>query len=79
VLVIVDGMSKGLSDQCPEGASVLYMSRQALERAMPVPGLPLLVVVSRAGRLARTDWLPPMQVDPDVFAEQLERYFTLEK
>lgn len=78
-LVILDGASKGLTDQCPEGVSVLYMSRQALERAVPVPGLPLLVVVSRGGRLARTDWLAPMQVDPDMFAEQLERYFTLEE
>ena len=46
---------------------------------MPVPGMPLLVVFSRGGRLARTGWIPPMQVDPDVLAELWERYFTLEE
>ena len=55
------------------------MSRQALERAIPVPGTPLLVVVSRDGRIARSEWIPPMQVDPEVLAEQLERYFTVEE
>ena len=41
--------------------------------------MPLLVVFSRGGRLARTEWIPPTQVDPVVLAEQLERHFTPEE
>jgi hypothetical protein len=39
--------------------------------------LPLLVVVSRCGRLARVEWLPPMPVAAEQLARDLERYSTL--
>ena len=78
-VIVVDGTSKALTGLVPKRATVVYMSLMALEQATPAPGMPLLLVVSRGGRVARIDWLPPMQVDPAAFAEELERYFTLEE
>jgi hypothetical protein len=77
VVLGVDGITAGLAATCPPGIPLLAIKRGDLASSLPVPGLPLLVVVSRSGALARVEWLPPLGVNAEALARDLERYFTL--
>jgi hypothetical protein len=77
VVLGVGGITERVAAACPPKATLLAVSRDKFPAELPVPGLPLLVVVSRGGAFARVEWLPPMPVAAEALARDLERYFTL--
>jgi len=57
----------------------MLASRESLARSLLVSGLPVLLVGTRGGTLARIERIPPIATVPENLADELERYFALEE
>lgn len=78
-VVVTDGVSRTVAGLCPPGATLMLASRESLARSLLVSGLPVLLVGTRGGTLARIERIPPIATVPENLADELERYFALEE